>query len=137
MANKVVMWCLFLLEIYRAQMTHHKSIIWHLNQSQTSYPNQISQITCEIYDQRMSPFTITCQRFKITLLLLCFKKKKKKNLYIAFHTICKSLFFFLLSLPGYFCLQDCKCILLFNSLIQFYFLFHGESQSKMNAPPKQ
>ena len=136
MANRVVTWCLFLLEIYRAQMTHHKSIIRHLNKSQTSYPNQISQITCEIYDQRMSPFTITCQRFKITLLLLCFKKKKKIFilLFIRFANPC---FFFLLSLLGHFCLQDCKCILLFNSLIQFYFLFHGESQSKMNAPPKQ
>ena len=29
---------LFLLEIYKTQMTHHKSIIQYLNKSQTGYP---------------------------------------------------------------------------------------------------
>ena len=124
------MWRLFLLEIYKTQMTHHKFIIRHLNKSQTGYPNQISQITYEIYDQRMSPFTITLQRFKITLLVVVVHFL---NLCIAFHTICRSLFFFLLSLPGYFCLQDCKCILLFNSLIQFNLL---SQQKKENHNPE-
>ena len=110
---------IFLLEIYKTQMTHHKSIIQHLNKSQTGYPKQISQITYEIYNQRMSPFTITLQRFKNHSVSCCYAFFF--NICIAFHAICRSLFFssFLL---GHFCLQDYKCTLLFNSLIQFYLL---------------